>query len=1036
MTCYVQVIPLKMSFLYRGEERHLKQSGFIIPSPLIMGRRRNSALPGNATRPLNIPRILSKHRQSNTKDLAQLFAELRIAAQYLSPKSATECLQVPARLVGYNAELARLDLGQGDLVRALCAVVLEYVDPCGTPKSTLRSLKETNLSIRDISQAAWSLGRTGQQHPGMLQLVETVYAASEKVRGPGSEQLSRHDSSSELSPTSVDLSTTLWACSRLSNTNHSLSRCLIRSSLPRLSRFDGHSIAALFVALAGASDEDLPEELTTLFGWKNGVRPSPDKFELISLEETSVDDSSYLETTVFAHLEEFGCRRLCNFIWACAKLSWRPVPLLKETCRLLIELVHEMTPQHIANVWWSLGQLRIMHSSLIQALTQTLTQKHQVARQDPQGVSNIFWALARLGITPLPLIRCLIDQAYKVSSRLIPQHIANIAWACGSGNLPGAEGLFPLLQSAAERMMNDFDPQNASNFFWGLSRTCWEPSPRLLPPTGTSRAFESLVLLVGSFGSQPLANLMIALAKWNYKHPLLIHAIVRQTEAVLQESQNTTTKFVGRRASVGDKRDVLRVQDKKPSHFDAQRIANLTWAFATLYRSWSAISADHDQQAKSITRLFTKIANALNAGDISEAGVDNHRRANPECPLRGMALQHMSLIAWSFASLRLLDFRLFYNICSEMCYRIPSFGQRNDQVMSDAVPALSQTLWAFGRSFYRHEGFLSATLENLKGDLKSFRTDSKSSWFFRNARPQNVANVLWGLIVLIFGASVDGNADGEHNSPISSSTDDSDGSEKVKLVTLAGHAWVHNGVRKRRSSSFVVEEYDKGLLEQQMGDLLDMCLDLLPRLVAGPAVFVDARDLGQLHHAILCCQSYLKERRLSNREGSLSDKELILQRCFNSLDQTAPEIIKPSATHVRIREILQHCVDDELRKCLPDWRFQVREEESLKPLLSVDLVVEGRREGETINSAKTSSPAIRILIEIDGPWHFVRCIGIKHSGPGYAIRWDGKSRLKRYLLTRQPLSDEKQQIVYIPFFDVPAPDALKKKLINIFIATQ
>ncbi|CAE7493020.1 unnamed protein product, partial [Symbiodinium natans] len=208
-----------------------------------------------------------------------------------------------------------------------------------------------------------------------------------------------------------------------------------------------------------------------------------------------------LFTTVLprlAHLvPSMNCQDVSNSIWCVAKMR-DDLPglldLLPQLAARVKAVVREMEGQNISNIVWSAAELRQVSTELfplINILTERLvevyTMHNKTVSMMPQVVSNTVWAVAKLKeYVPPPAshVESLAQMAAEMGDvSYTAQQCANVVWAFGKLEL-SMQAISPLMRKLCERALRiapefQSDPQNISNFCWGLANTGWKDAAAL-----------------------------------------------------------------------------------------------------------------------------------------------------------------------------------------------------------------------------------------------------------------------------------------------------------------------------------------------------------------------------------------------------------------------------------------------------------------------------------------------------------------------------------------------------------------------------
>jgi hypothetical protein len=145
---------------------------------------------------------------------------------------------------------------------------------------------------------------------------------------------------------------------------------------------------------------------------------------------------------------------IANVIWGVATMGQQlPAEQLQQLLAGFIGMLKKATPQGIASVIWGVATMgQQVSSNHLRQLLGALVEK--LSNALPQDVAMTMWGLARLQpqpFFPAPLLEAKAKQAIiRMVPDMIPQHLSNIAWACGIWGYGDEQLLLPLINTATE----------------------------------------------------------------------------------------------------------------------------------------------------------------------------------------------------------------------------------------------------------------------------------------------------------------------------------------------------------------------------------------------------------------------------------------------------------------------------------------------------------------------------------------------------------------------------------------------------------
>lgn len=131
-------------------------------------------------------------------------------------------------------------------------------------------------------------------------------------------------------------------------------------------------------------------------------------------------------------------QEVCNLLWACATVQFRPPdePFLTAAATRIAAVAEVCAPLDLAQALWALETLRFRRKATQQALLQSaLNRLHQF---DPQPLSNLAWAVASSGMQyPRGLPEAVAQQLQALLPQMTPQGMATTLWALSKmGRVP------------------------------------------------------------------------------------------------------------------------------------------------------------------------------------------------------------------------------------------------------------------------------------------------------------------------------------------------------------------------------------------------------------------------------------------------------------------------------------------------------------------------------------------------------------------------------------------------------------------------
>lgn len=85
-----------------------------------------------------------------------------------------------------------------------------------------------------------------------------------------------------------------------------------------------------------------------------------------------------------------------------------------------------MRPSELANIVWSLAQLKLVNETLLDAISSRALQIHEY---DAQDIAQTAWAFAKFAIKDCPMLESLAAASLRTISLAGPRDIAGMAWS-------------------------------------------------------------------------------------------------------------------------------------------------------------------------------------------------------------------------------------------------------------------------------------------------------------------------------------------------------------------------------------------------------------------------------------------------------------------------------------------------------------------------------------------------------------------------------------------------------------------------------
>ncbi|CAE7481054.1 SRR1, partial [Symbiodinium sp. CCMP2456] len=179
-----------------------------------------------------------------------------------------------------------------------------------------------------------------------------------------------------------------------------------------------------------------------------------------------------------------NAQELSNLAWALATLACpepSEAPLPPKAASLWAQLgdccaasVEEMTSQHLANVSWAHGSLRLANPVWFAAVSQRILAESSMQHWEPRHVANVLWGFARVGLKSDILLAKLEDELCREEGTLLAtfsgRDVAAVLWAYASLEAPRPRLVGAACAEAAKPgRLRGFSEQDLQNLAWALA---------------------------------------------------------------------------------------------------------------------------------------------------------------------------------------------------------------------------------------------------------------------------------------------------------------------------------------------------------------------------------------------------------------------------------------------------------------------------------------------------------------------------------------------------------------------------------------
>mmetsp|Transcript_71882 Transcript_71882/g.181684 ORF Transcript_71882/g.181684 Transcript_71882/m.181684 type:complete len:533 (+) Transcript_71882:108-1706(+) len=214
--------------------------------------------------------------------------------------------------------------------------------------------------------------------------------------------------------------------------------------------------------------------------------------------------------------DRFQPQNMSNTAWACARLKFKHVPLMKALSAASINSCAQFKPTELANTAWSFAKVEFLDRTFLTAISSSA--QARISSFKVQDVSNTAWSFARLNVQDSQLMDALAARSMSLMHQFVQQDIANTAWALATLRMPNQ----PLCAALAEQAVlkcPQFATQHLSNTSWAFAHLSFIDGPLM-----DSIAAEAIPR-IHQFAFLELANTAWAFAEVRVMHEPLMAAI-------------------------------------------------------------------------------------------------------------------------------------------------------------------------------------------------------------------------------------------------------------------------------------------------------------------------------------------------------------------------------------------------------------------------------------------------------------------------------------------------------------------------------
>jgi hypothetical protein len=213
--------------------------------------------------------------------------------------------------------------------------------------------------------------------------------------------------------------------------------------------------------------------------------------------------------------------------------------------------MERVDPQGLSNTLWAIAKLRINPTdAALNSLLQAMARPAMLEAVQPQELSNTLWAVSELQqrCSWQPQVeqrvwQRLLDeqQVGKVASSGTPQHVSNNLLALGRLSAPAAPAVpavdqetaqrcaLQLLQGKVAQNLDRWEPQHISNSMRAVAKT------GMFAASFVDRAAAIAPVWLSSSGPSHMVQVSYACRELQYKHELLMPAVLRRTQQLVQQ---------------------------------------------------------------------------------------------------------------------------------------------------------------------------------------------------------------------------------------------------------------------------------------------------------------------------------------------------------------------------------------------------------------------------------------------------------------------------------------------------------------------
>ncbi|WBA79298.1 RAP domain-containing protein [Endozoicomonas sp. GU-1] len=670
-------------------------------------------------------------------------------------------------------------------------------------------------------------------------------------------------------------------------------------------------------------------------------------------------DALIFKCTQKPEASDIDAQGIANLMWAMAKLvsngqEWTSG--LKEALAALLPHVNaqkdQFNPQHIVNLLWAMAKLmnhgQERTAELKEAVPALFPHVNALKYQfNAQGIANLLWAMAKLvdnGLELTPSLKetvvALLPHVITQKAHCKPQEITNLLWAMaklvdhGHERTPEFNEALAALLPHINAQKADFNSQEIANLLWAMAKLVdldQQQTPdinkavsALLPHVNVQKA---------NFKSKETANLLWAMAK------------------LVDNGQKRTPELKKAVAAL-----LPSVNPQKA--YKPRDIANMLWAMAKLV----------DNGQEQTAQLKAAIATLLHGVNAQKANFKPKGIAN---------------MLWAMAKLVDNGLDPTPGLKEAVTALLPHVNTYKDQFNAQAIANL---FWAMAKLVDNGQGQLPGLHKAVVGMLPLMNAQKA------NFKPQEIANLLWGMVKLVNkGVVLTAELKGTVAAllPHMNTQKNKFNAQEIANLFWAMAKLVDNGQEQTSGLKEAVNALLSNVNAQKanfkpmdiacllwaiakLGELIEvnavtsMFESLVYRTHENP--LLSTQDILMSIWGVMVCCARLSLVANANKNNVL---EMHMDDLFTRLENACPDneedqhIIAMAASwlgrpcpvvphYQTTRSKLQSDFRDQLQSCFPS--LKIEEEKSLNSLPPVDLLL----------------PDLNIVIEIQGPFHYVR----------------------------------------------------------------